>query len=430
MRYRWELSHQHSVPIPPYAAAEWRPWRPGEQGLLDRDRFAFESRLLLPIVLTENAELLLETAARDDEPGRAARALIDETAPVLRLDFASFVQGMEPWQDTFALFCLVRRPRALALLHPLAVAIAACYAADRQAPVRGKRFPFHDRPLVSASAQLAEGLLALGFDLDLAASLITFVAGARQPSGGWGDGDAPADILTTFVAADLLSSVDPAFDLAPTVGYLESLQGEDGLWRALGPDAPWLTAEVLGWLVMARRPFADRFRWPFVSDANCDRKTTLPFYAYFADLARLFSSLSGLGAVTTELAFIDLAAFRAFNNLCGQERGDAVLRGFARALAEVRGARAIRDGGDEFMLVGAPTRIGLRAELESFRLAWPSRFRDEFGGDVPVVSPRILVARTPGTGLLQARERLGREIGSLKNAGPLGPEGVLVELER
>ena len=60
---------------------------------------------------------------------------------------------------------MARRPGALTLLYPFASAIAGSYAASAQragGKVLGTRFPFHDVALVSGSAQLASGLVALG----------------------------------------------------------------------------------------------------------------------------------------------------------------------------------------------------------------------------------------------------------------------------
>src|SRR5262249_20099360 len=161
---------------------------------------------------------------------------------------------------------LVARPRALRLLHPLAVAIATCYAASTRHAVLGLRYPFHDKPLVSASAQLAAGLLALGSDLELVVRLVGFVSRAERP-GGWGGG-AESDLMATWTAADLLARVDPAFDPEPAARRFAALQGDDGFWRALGPDAPWLTLEIARWLIAARRPFAERFRWPYLAAEN------------------------------------------------------------------------------------------------------------------------------------------------------------------
>jgi GGDEF domain-containing protein len=418
MRYRWELTHKRGVPMPAYASSEldWHAWREFDEPLVRRDPFEVEARLLTPVILTENCELLGEAQEAPGELAELAQSLLEEAGPVLRRDFAGFVQAGDPWQDTFALFRLVRRPHALALLHPLAVAIATCYAAGNRGPVLGTRYPVHQQPLVSASAQLAAGLLALGSDLELVAELVEFVKSSRSRAGGWGDAGAPDDPLTTWVAADLLLSVDPSFDPAATARLLASMQHDDGFWRGLGPDAPWLTFEIVTWLLQMRRPFAQRFRWPFLPAANRDRKTGLPFYAYFADLARLFAALPGLADTTAEIAFIDLAGFRAFNNRYGQDRGDDVLAEFARELDALPGARAIRDGGDEFLLIGAPRSTGLAAELESFRRSWPNRFAETFGADVPPVVPRILVGATRGTSLPRAREHLGREIGALKSA--------------
>jgi GGDEF domain-containing protein len=428
MRYRWELTHRRGVPMPEYAPSEqsFRAWRAEDAQLLEKDPFEFEARLLTPVILTENAELLAEVAERSGHAAGLATALLEEAAPVLRRDFAGFVQALDPWQDTFALWRLVQRPRALALLHPLAVAIATCYAASTRDAVVGLRFPFHNKPLISASAQLAAGLLALGSDLELVARLVDFVSRAKR-GGGWGDG-AEADVLTSWAAADLLACVDPSFDPEPTARLFEASRGGDGFWRALGPDAPWLTLEILRWILATRRPFAERFRWPFLHAYNRDRKTLLPFYAYFVDLSRLFAALPGLSSSSTPIAFVDLAGFRNFNNRHGQDRGDAVLHEFARALEEIPSARAIRDGGDEFLIIGAPERADLSEDIDALRRAWPARFQAVFGAEIEPVAPRILVGRVRGDELTRARERLGREIGSLKSSSPVPPEGILVPI--
>jgi GGDEF domain-containing protein len=428
MRYRWELTHRRGVPMPDYAPSEqgFVAWRAEDAQLLEKDPFEFEARLLTPVILTETAELLAEVSEGSGHAASLAAALLEEASPVLRRDFAGFVQAVDPWQDTFALWRLVQRPRALALLHPLAVAIATCYAASTGDRVVGLRFPFHNKPLVSASAQLAAGLLALGSDLELVARLVDFVLRARRGR-GWGDG-AEVDVLTSWAAADLLACVDPSFDPEPTARLFQASCGADGFWRALGPDAPWLTLEVLRWLLAARRPFAERFRWPFLHAYNRDRKTLLPFYAYFVDLSRLFAALPGLSSSNTPIAFVDLAGFRNFNNRHGQGRGDAVLHEFARALEAIPSARAIRDGGDEFLIVGAPERADLSADIDALRRAWPARFQAVFGADIQPVAPRILVGRVRGDALTRTRELLGREIGSLKSSAPVPPEGILVPI--
>ena len=103
-------------------------------------------------------------------------------------------------------------------------------------------------------------------------------------------------------------------------------------------------------------------------------------------------------------------------------------RAFAEEVSQLSAARAIRDGGDEFLIVGAPGRGGLARDLDSFRRRWPASFRARFGGDAPPVAPRILVGRALGSALRKAREELGRSIGSLKaKAAAPGPEGIVEE---
>jgi GGDEF domain-containing protein len=444
MRYRWEISHERCDP-PSWAPspAEWKAWRPAEQSMVEQEPFRFEERLSLPVLLAETCELLSELAnsATADEVGtaseagdgapRRARAMLDEALPVFRRDLSSFLQGANPWSDTFALACLVRTPLALETMHPFALAIAACHSptAKSRGTLLGARFPFHDVPLVSATAQLATGLLALGVDLELVATLVESVREAQKPSGGWGDGDGPCDPLTSIAAADLLVHTDPTFDAGRAAEWFAGAQSDAGFWSALGPDAPWLTARIAAWLVATQRPFAERFRWPHLSAQHKDSKTGLPSFGYFGDLSRLFVDLPGLAQSRTEVAFFDLAGFGEFNNTYGQDMGDAVLAAFATELSAVTAARAIRDGGDEFLVVGAPGRADLARDLDAFRREWPARFRARFGDGAPPVAPRALVVRAPGRALRQARETLGRAVGNVKDRErEPPPEGVLVEL--
>lgn len=429
-RYRWELTHKVGVKHPPYAPSEraWTAWRDGDAQLLAREPFELESKLLLPIILAASFDVLLAAAAAGaDDTAARARTLVDEAAPIMRRDIARYVAANDPWEDTFALWCITRRPRVLDFVHSLAIALATSYAAGRTGPVTGQRYPYYERPLVSASAQLASALLEIGIELDVVTDLVRFVAEQRRPSGGWGDDDGRDDPITTLVAADLLTRTDPSFDLAPTLALFERTQGDDGLWRALGPDAPWLTGQVIELARAGAQPFSERFRWPHGSRSVMDQKTGVPFFAHFLDVANLLATLPGLAAATIELAFIDLIGFRAFNNRFGQDAGDDVLRMFATELRTVATARAIRDGGDEFLVVAAPTRAPLHADLAAFMTRWKQTFHVRFGADVTPVLPRILVGRARGAELRELRQRLGREITGLKELASIAETGILVD---
>lgn len=423
-RYRWELRHERAPGAsycPPLS--EWVAWREGDARVLARDAGELEQRLTVPISMADGCELLARVAIGAGDLAELAAELLDEAELVMRVDLAAHVRAGHAWADTFALRCISARPRTLERTLPFALAISACYTAlARRAGgrVEGIRFPFHARPLVSASAHLASGLLALGQDLKLLASLIAFVTGERGASGGWGDDGGAEDLLTTVVAADLLIHVDPAFDATSTTRFFLERQSPDGFFRAMGPEIPWLTDAIASYLRDVTRPFASRFRWPHLPDANRDSKTQLPFYAYFADLQRLFAGIPGLSSVTCPVAFIDLAGFRAFNNKHGQDMGDAVLRAFADELATIDDAVAIRDGGDEFLVLGAPTAATLSASIDAFRARWPERFIERFGADAPPVVARILVGETRGDALGRAREVLGRSLGEMKHVDATG----------
>jgi len=263
--------------------------------------------------------------------------------------------------------------------------------------------------LVSGSAQLATGLVALDFHPRLVGSLAGRVSAEQRDDGGWGDGEYPSDVLITCVAADLLATLDPAYDPGPTAAWFARAQRPDGWWRAYGPESTWLSVEIAGWLLEAGRPFADRFRWPHLALTNRDRRTGLPFYAYLSDLERLFAEVPGLAGADVEVAFLDLAGFGTFNNAYRMARGDEALRAFAQALDTIPGSMAIRDGGDEFIVVGPPTATGLPGRLAAFRAAWPRIFAEAFD-DAGIVAPRVLTAVVPGRSLVPARNTLGLEV--------------------
>jgi len=402
-------------------------WRPRERDWLDREPADYAHRLIVPIAIAENLEFLQAQATQVTHDAAAATAveILRDIQPLAEGEIADYIRGGDPWRDTFALWQLVRRPAALELLRELALAIAmrSGTLASRLAGLPcGTRYPFEAVPLVSASAHLGLGLWALGYRPLLLPGLIDFVASRQQRTGGWGDDGQPADVLTTLAAAELLSSLDPSFDPRPTIDFFVRHQEASGWWRALDPEVPWLTASIVGWLEHAERPFHERFAWPRYARTDLDRKTQIPGFAAFDALDRLFTTLTGIGEASIEMAFTDLAGFRLFNNACGQETGDEVLRLFARHLAEIPDSLAIRDGGDEFMIVGAPTRRQLAADIDRSRESWPAVFRAQFGSDVPMVEPRFVVASSAGRRIAALRELLGREIGRTKN-DPLDGNG-------
>jgi len=432
-QYPWTLPHDSAVGSPDYAhPGETAPlWRPREADAYLRNPTAFGHRLLGPIVIAEALEFLAEVAeSNDSEVADAPLRLLDDVRPRVEREVAGYIQAEDPWRDTFLLWLLASRPKARRMLEPLCIAIATRYATTANwtaGLVCGIRYPFDGTPLVSASAHLAHGLWALGYNPRALPGLLRFVSEARTPDGGWGDDGQPADVLTTLAAADLLARVDPDFDPAPTVDFLARLQEPPGWWRALDPEVPWLTGLVVDWLEDAARPFHDRFRWPGFERASGDRRTQLPWWASFGDtLVRTFERVPGLAGAQADMAFLDLAGFGAFNTANGQSTGDEVLRVLARALARIPDCQALRDGGDEFILLGTPTHAGLEDRLEAFRRAWPAILGQAFP-DAPPVPLRVALTTATGATLEQARTRLGREIGAVKATHPAPPpEGVLV----
>ena len=419
-RYRWELNHRRVDP-PAYARpmTSWKSWRPLEQSILEQDPVAFEERLTLPILIAEVTHLFQELETQKgsllDTTPRLAGKMLAESDPILRRDLAQSLQMLNTWVDTFSLFCLAQRPAALQRHRPLALAIATSYATQAGAGyLLGSRFPFHEMPLVSATAHLALALLGLGYDFELLGRLVNSLRRARRPSGGFGDAQQPEDVLTTLAAAQVLSGLDPDFDPAPTQQFFLKRQESEGFFRALGPEVPWLTALVAHWLEQSQLDFDQRFRWPATHDGNSDRKTGIAGFQYFLELCQLLLGSPCLAKATLPFAFIDLVGFRAFNNTCGQDAGDQALEECASFLSDLAGVKIIRDGGDEFLVVGAPTRGPLLQDLLEHRQSWPDRFYARFGKNVPLVRMRSLIGHVSGLRLREARETLGRRIGELK----------------
>ena len=175
-------------------------------------------------------------------------------------------------------------------------------------------------------------------------------------------------------------------------------------------------------------PFATRFGWPQLAAQQRDRRTQLPFLGYLTDLQRLYAEIGSLGDAAVEMAFLDLAGFGEWNNRFGMAAGDEVLRFLADELKQISDAVAIRDGGDEFVIVGGPLGTGLADRMTEFRTDFPTRFRVRFGADSHPVAPRVVTTVTIGRDVISARDQLGRDIARLKARHPKpGMTGVQAE---
>ena len=431
-RYRWGLSYRAEPGSTAYAAPPTgRWWRPAEAELRAESIKVYGNRLMTPIVIATQFEFWGRVAEQAQDPrlAVAAEALLDEATPTAEHDVAEWNAAMDPWRDTFGLWLLARHPHAVARLRDPAFALALRYAgiALREGGVHGLRYPFFRTAFVSADAALATALWRFGVYPTLLPRVLNRVREAQRTDGGWSDGKQPSDLLTTLVAADLLSSLDPTWDARQTAAFFLERQEPAGWWRALDPEVPWLTGAITEWLERSQLPFADRFAWPQAAIWARDRTTGLPTMAFFDELAGL---LAALGDVPIELAFSDLARFHDFNNAFGMDAGDRALRVYADALSAIPGALVVRDGGDEVLIVGTPTvTAGLWTELDEFRHAWPSWAQaraDVRPGDVV---PRILTVAGPAAQLRRLRNELGSKIGPFKAMVPNpGVSGAIARL--
>ncbi len=427
----WIFSDDGGPGSPLYARHAGEPvhWRPREADRHASDPGSYARWLVEPIAQVQTLELLAELAETTNPKGEAAAPIRRDLLPQVEGAFALHVAADDPWRDLFALWQLTSAPHTLNDLWFLATAIAYRYAtmARRVAgPVIGTG-PFEGEQLVSASAALGTVLWQLRIYPSLVPELVDHVADKIRTDGGWGDPGQPTDILTTLAAADLLVSLDPDFDPKRTVAWFAHAQEPEGWWRALDPEVPWLTAAVVDWLERAHRPFVERFRWPGALKLDLDRRTQLPSYAWFADLARSIQEVPGLARAEWEIAFVDLAGFGKFNTDNGQAKGDEVIGAFGRALARIPACRAIRDGGDEFILIGAPGDSNLLERLDSFRTTWLAEFVATFGNEPNPVRPRITVTKCSGRELAATRERLGRRIGEMKKIYESPPSDGVIE---
>ena len=148
-----------------------------------------------------------------------------------------------------------------------------------------------------------------------------------------------------------------------------------------------------------------------------DPEIALPRFEAYLGLARLFEALPALADAPIDEAFIDLADFGKWNGAHGEKAGDDLLTEVARHLRAVPHARAIRVGGDEFLLVGTPEDAGLEDAMRVLAARWPELSRARFP-DLPVVPLRAAVASGRAGGLREGYEKLGVHIGDLKHEHP------------
>ncbi len=336
-RYPWPISTLGEAGDASYDIGQhvtW--WRPLEAELRVRMRRDYGRRVALPGVLATQLELWTRVARGGGPHAASAADLLADVRPTVEHDVARAVEALDPWADTLLLWQLSDHAEALASARGLLFALAIRYGsiADRDdGIVHGIRYPFHRVPLVSATAHLSLGLWRFGLYPTLVPKQLAFLR-ATARNGAWADGSQPPDILTTLAAAEVLLRLDPAFDPMPTHRFFAAHQESDGWWRALDPEVPWLTASILDWLQRSELSFSKGFRWPEVALWQRDYVTGLPTMAFFAGLADAIADGGGaLGASTVEVAFCDLAGFRAFNTQHGQAVGDEALRVFGAALA-------------------------------------------------------------------------------------------------
>jgi hypothetical protein len=115
---------------------------------------------------------------------------------------------------------------------------------------------------------------------------------------------------------------------------------------------------------------------------------------------------------------LHLAGFGEWNNRYGMAAGDEVLVFLAEQLRAIPDSVAMRDGGDEFVVIGSPTGAALSDRLTEFRRRLPERFLERFGPEASPVAARIVTLTVEGRDLVAGRDQLGRDIARLKMREP------------
>lgn len=424
-RYRW------SFPVARWIEPEELvAWRPLEAEAAKRHPAEHANRLWTPPIVVEHLEWLEEAShSGDSQVSARAHALLDEAMPVIEDDVARHVDGQDAWADTFMLWALCRRSRALTRVRGLASAIATRYdlrAGRTGGLVAGRSFPFFETALPSATAHLASAAARIGEGIEVIAPSLEWLTAVRNRDGGWGEPRQGSDVLTTLAVAELKGSLDPRFDpesVTEVLGTLAVRRGDRP--RLIGPEWPWVAAELLSFKDWSATPFRERFRWPHVPTSMIDTKTAVPGFEAYLALARLFEGVPGLDDARVEIAFLDLANFGDWNKQHGQVAGDDLLGWLTAELRTLPDSRTIRDGGDEFLVVGTPGATGLEDRLRALSARWPAA-SSAHAPALPVVPIRAVVTTVAARALKPARERLGQLIGPLKEANKLPPpEGVV-----
>ena len=290
LRYHWEMDPRFAGPPPPWVSGpdDWTAWRARDAAALaeeapDRRRMDWLTiGLTTPILVADMIELVVDTIARAGPEAAFATEVLDEAMPKLRRDAAAWVQNRTRgptrglsgrWHDA--------RPPSPSSIHSRWRSATATQPG--RARPEGPSAAAATRFMTCCSSRPAPSSRPASSPL---ASTRTW--SGRSPRGSaltpprrrLGRGRRTSDVLTTLVAADLLGSLDPDFDPGPTAHFLARGQHRDGWWRAHGPEASWLTVEILQWIGLSDAPFADQFRWPHIVLTNRDRRTGLPFYGY------------------------------------------------------------------------------------------------------------------------------------------------------
>ena len=249
----------------------------------------------------------------------------------------------------------------------LVTAIAARYAAQGRALRRARRRP--DLPVLRHADALCDGTPRIGRGArdrrghrgrGARGRVAPGAATARRRLGRPGPAVGhPHDARGGGADGLPGSGVRPGRRCSEVLGTSSTARG--GRADLVGPEWPWVAAELLAFGTWSRRPFRERFRWPHVPPWMTTGASGCPRYeAYLRRRAPVRGACPASPARPWRSRSWTWPTSAPGTRDHGQAAGDELLALLTSLLRAIPESRTIRDGGDEFLVIGSPAGHGPR----------------------------------------------------------------------